>query len=90
MTTTEETRSAEDFIAGCPVLREAEQVLAKADDLSRAMRRLRRSIRRCDDCPFKRQCPPMLAFSAALHEAIRQVTVELNLEWTIAPVEASE
>jgi hypothetical protein len=65
----------------CPILLEAQDVLAKAHDLQRAMRKLRRSTQRCVTCPEKTACPAMTYFAQAIDTAIR----ELWQEWGLSP-----
>ncbi len=61
----------------CPILQEAQSVLDNAQDLHRAIRRLRRSTQRCPTCPERAACPTMLFFAQAVNTAIR----ELRQEW---------
>ena len=61
----------------CPILQEAKGVLDKAQDLHRAIRRMRRSTQRCLTCPERAACPTTLFFAQAVNTAIR----ELNQEW---------
>ncbi len=63
----------------CPILQEARNVLDKAQDLHRAIRKLRRSTQRCLTCPERRQCPTTSYFAQAVDTAIRQ----LRREWGI-------
>jgi hypothetical protein len=61
----------------CPILLEARLVLDKAQDLHRAISKLRRSTQRCLTCPESAECPTMLNFITAANTALR----ELSLEW---------
>jgi hypothetical protein len=65
----------------CPILLEAKDVLDKAHDLERSMRKLRRSTQRCVTCPEKAACPTMTYFAQAVDTAIR----ELWQEWGLSP-----
>jgi hypothetical protein len=64
----------------CPILLEAKSVLEKAQDLHRAIRKLRRSTQRCHSCPERRECPTMHYFNHALDTAIREVRQEWGLD----------
>jgi hypothetical protein len=64
----------------CPILLEAKAVLDKAQDLHRAIRRLRRSTQRCPTCPERAECPTMLYFAQAVDTAIREVRQEWGLD----------
>ena len=64
----------------CPILLEARNVLDQAQDLHRAIRKLRRSTQRCLTCPEKVECPTMLYFAQAVDTAIREVRQEWGLD----------
>ncbi len=64
----------------CPILLEAKDVLEKAHDLNRALRRLRRSTQRCLTCPEKSVCPTMSYFAQAVDTAIRELRHEWGLD----------
>jgi hypothetical protein len=60
----------------CPILLEAKIVYEKANDLSKAIRKLRRSTQRCHTCPERAECPTVTILTDALHTAIEQVLME--------------
>jgi hypothetical protein len=64
----------------CPILLEARDVLEKANDLHRAVRKLRRSTQRCLTCPEKAECPTLSYFANAVDTAIREVRQEWGLD----------
>ncbi len=64
----------------CPILLEAKLVLDKAEDLHRAIRKLRRSTQRCPTCPNNLECPTMRYFAQAVDRAIREVRHEWGLD----------
>ena len=64
----------------CPILLEARDVLEKAHDLHRAIRKLRRSTQRCLTCPEKAECPTLSYFAHAVDTAIREVRQEWGLD----------
>lgn len=61
----------------CPVLQDAQNVLAAGENLTRAVRRLRTSRRMCQRCPALESCPVWREFNCQIDAAIQQV----NLEW---------
>lgn len=64
----------------CPILLEARDVLDKAHDLHRAIRKLRRSTQRCVTCPEKAECPSLSYFASAVDTAIRELRQEWGLD----------
>jgi hypothetical protein len=64
----------------CPVLLETRQVLEKANNFHRAVRRLRHSTQRCYTCPDRAQCPVVLQHAQALSEAMRLLRREWGLD----------
>jgi hypothetical protein len=64
----------------CPILLEAKGVLDKANDLHRAIRKLRRSTQRCITCPERAECPTLSYFAQAVDTAIREVRQEWGLD----------
>jgi hypothetical protein len=64
----------------CPILSEAKSVLEKANDLHRAVRRLRRSTQRCLTCPERVGCPTQNYFAQAVDTAIRELRKEWGLD----------
>ena len=64
----------------CPILLEAKGVLEKANDLHRAICKLRRSTQRCITCPERAECPTLSYFAKAVDTAIREVRQEWGLD----------
>jgi hypothetical protein len=64
----------------CPILLEAKAVFAQAQDLHKAVRRLRRSTQRCPTCPEKAECPTLSYFAEAVDTAIRELRAEWGLD----------
>ncbi len=64
----------------CPILLEAKGVLDKANDLHRAIRKLRRSTQRCITCPERAECPTLSTFAQAVDTALREVRQEWGLD----------
>jgi len=64
----------------CWVCLEAKGVLDKAQDLHRAIRKLRRSTQRCLTCPEKAECSTLSYFAQAVDNAIREVRQEWGLD----------
>jgi hypothetical protein len=65
----------------CPVISEAEAVLRKTGDLSRAFQRLRKSLERCDTCELGEECPAMRQITRDIRLAI----AEVRREWADYP-----
>jgi hypothetical protein len=65
----------------CPVIQEAQNILAMSGNLTRAMRRLRKKMNRCSSCEFAGACPEMRHFQSQIITAI----VELTDEWNLVP-----
>ena len=61
----------------CPILLEAREVLDKAKNLHRALRKIRRNSQRCHTCSGKATCPTTRYFTEAIDIAIS----ELYQEW---------
>ena len=64
----------------CPIYLEAREVLDKAHDLHRAVRKLRRSTQRCVTCPERAECPTQSYFAQAMDTAIRELWQEWGLD----------
>ncbi len=64
----------------CPILMEAKELLEKAHDLHRAIRKIKRSTQRCLTCPGRAGCPTMHYFTQALDTAIRELRQEWGLD----------
>jgi hypothetical protein len=64
----------------CPVFLEAREVLDKAQDLHRAVHKLRRSTQRCITCPERAECPTQSYFAHAVDTAIRELRQEWGLD----------
>lgn len=71
--------------AGCPIAPDINQVLDLSDDLSRAMRQLRRKLDACEKCPLDdptqngdfQRC----GFRQAFQERVRAAILEVTGEW---------
>ena len=71
----------------CPVVQESEAVLKTADDLSRRMKRIAKTMRKCQSCQAagvgdaQYSCPVLVEFNTQIERAI----LDLNREWGILP-----
>jgi hypothetical protein len=71
--------------AGCPIAPDINQVLDLSEDLSRAMRQLRRKLDACEKCPL--DDPPQngdfqrCGFRRAFQERVRAAILEVTGEW---------
>lgn len=62
----------------CPVIENAQKAFTLSKDLSRAMRRLRRSLNRCKTCPYT-DCPAILQLNQQIRSAIEDLADEWHL-----------
>ena len=65
-------------LAECPVLDDARLVFDSAQNLTRMVRRLRRSMRRCTACPGRGACPVIERFNDLVDQALEEVWDEWN------------
>lgn len=65
--------------AACPVLADAAHLSDLAQDVQRAMRKLRRDLDRCKTCPAGGQCPVLQSYQADIAEAIHVILAEFEL-----------
>ncbi len=63
----------------CPVKVDVEEILAHELGMLFAMRRLRRSLKRCKGCPSARDCPVYQNFNAQIDQALQEVNEEFSL-----------
>ena len=61
----------------CPVRADAEQVATAGQDFVKALRRLRRDLNACRNCPLAEDCPVLSSFNSQVVAAI----TEVNIEW---------
>lgn len=64
----------------CTILLDAKRVLDKAQDLHRAIRKLRRSTQCCFTCPEKNECHRMRNLAHALGTTLRELRQEWGLD----------
>ena len=62
----------------CPVVTDAERVLAASNDLSAAMHRLRHSLNRCKTC-VNADCPAIIALNQQIKACIEELVEEWHL-----------
>ena len=60
----------------CAVLIQAEVVLERATSLRSAVNKLRRDLRRCDDCANREECLPLREFNSQINTALEDLAVE--------------
>ena len=63
--------------SGCPIAPDFHLVLDLSEDLSRAMRQLRRKLDACEKCPLDDRC----GFRRAVQEQAKAAIQEVNAEW---------
>lgn len=61
----------------CPIRKEAEKVMGLGTEMLKALRRLRRSMAKCEICPHQVGCPLRQEFN----EMIDGIITELNEQW---------
>jgi hypothetical protein len=65
--------------AGCPISSDIYLVLDLSEDLTRAMRQLRRKLDACEKCPLDDHCGFRRAFQEQVDLAIKEVTGEWGM-----------
>lgn len=63
----------------CPLKKDAEDAAKHGGETLRAIRRLRRKMQYCPDCPDYDQCPVLAEFNAT----VDQVLQEIHEEWDL-------
>ena len=61
----------------CPIRKEVDKAKGLGAEIMRTMRRLRRSMAKCEVCPDLVDCPIRREFD----EMIDGIITEINLEW---------
>lgn len=65
--------------AHCPVLTETTLVLLNARQLARSVRRLRRSMKTCNNCVDQDTCPVLSEFNEKFTTALTEVMEEWGI-----------
>jgi hypothetical protein len=63
----------------CPLKLDFERALATAKEFQQAIRKLRRSLRRCDNCAQVDDCPIWRNLNKQIDTAIQEITEEWRL-----------
>lgn len=63
----------------CPVQEDAREIHTHSQGLVAAMRKLRRDLQDCPQCPRYHNCPILKSFNAAVDTAIQGIVEEWNL-----------
>ena len=66
-------------IVDCPVKLDFERAMHSAKEFNLALRRLYRSLKRCDRCPSVDECPVKRNINQQMDMAIQQITEEWGL-----------
>jgi hypothetical protein len=66
-------------ISNCPVLQQAQIVLSDARALRKSVRKLRKSLDACQECPNAGECVPLQEFNRQVDAAISALTAEWGL-----------
>jgi cell division FtsZ-interacting protein ZapD len=69
----------------CPVLDDTVSIQSLSTDLAKTMRKLRRDLRACADCPGVDECQVLQSFNSQVTAAIHEVIQE----WDLTPNPAS-
>jgi hypothetical protein len=67
-------------IIECPVKTETDAVIESSAQLAAALRRLRRTMRRCQICENDGSCPIVTNFNRAFQTAIQEISEEWQLQ----------
>ncbi len=65
--------------ANCPVLIEAQDILACQQEITRKLRQFKTTLQRCRKCPLKGECDGLKKFNQAIDQAVDEVAQELGL-----------
>ena len=68
---------AERSRSNCPIKRDAQDAVKLCGATLKAMRRVRRNLRHCPDCPDHDECPVLQELNATVDRLI----LELQEEW---------
>ncbi len=66
------------MIQNCRLNEDAQRTAQMGRDFLKALRRLRRDLKRCRRCPSKPDCPLLVVWNAQIDSAIS----EIMAEWT--------
>lgn len=69
--------------SSCPVVISATTASLHAKDLTKALRKLRRDLAKCDECSNYDECPILEKYSCLVQTALQEVIEEWNLTTTI-------
>jgi hypothetical protein len=70
----------EAMFENCPIKRDAEEAVQLGSETLKVMRRLRRRMRDCPECPDYDGCPVLAEFHAAVDEVVREIQEEWDLK----------
>jgi hypothetical protein len=63
---------------GCPILRDTNNIQGLAHDLTRAFRRLRRDLVKCQLCDNFEDCPTLKDLNSVIDSTITEISEEWN------------
>jgi hypothetical protein len=63
----------------CLVKKETETVLASGKHTLKALRRLKKTIKACRDCPVSEDC----LLKESIDEQVNEMVAEINAEWEV-------
>jgi hypothetical protein len=66
-------------VVDCPIREEAEQTIELSRNFLKSLRKLRRSLRKCQSCPARQECKLLRGWNSQIEQAIDEV----NEEWAV-------
>ena len=67
------------MIENCPIKQNAEEAAKHGGETLKAMRRLRRKLKDCPECPEYDGCPVLAEFHAVVDQVLEEIYEEWNL-----------
>jgi hypothetical protein len=64
----------------CPLKKDAEETVKLGGETLRAIRRLRRKMQYCPDCPDYHRCPVLAEFNATVDQVLQEIHEEWDLK----------
>ena len=64
----------------CPLKKDAEETVKLGGETLRAIRRLRRKMQYCPDCPDYDRCPVLAEFNATVDQVLQEIHEEWDLK----------
>jgi len=65
--------------ADCPILHDSQHLAGLSQDMARTIRRIRRNLNLCDQCPSFADCAVLADLKSNVDTAIREVLSEMEI-----------